>query len=61
MVTSSRRNRFLCRARIPGLVRSARGTRICAKTVQRQLKGVRLHLRRPYVGVPLTVYISVLD
>ena len=33
-VTSSRRNRFLGRAIIPGLVRSARGTRICAKTVQ---------------------------
>ena len=41
-VTSFRRNRFLSRARIPGLVRNALGTRICAKTVQRRLKGARL-------------------
>ena len=41
-VTSFRRNRFLSRARIRGLVRNATGTRICAKTVQRRLKGVYL-------------------
>ena len=41
-VTSFRRNRLLSRAKIPGLVRNATGTRICAKTVQRRLKGVRL-------------------
>ena len=35
------------------------GTRICSKTVQRRLKGVRLHGRRPYVGVPVTVNINV--
>ena len=34
-VTSFRRNRFLSRASLPGLVRNATGTRICAKTVQR--------------------------
>ena len=33
-VTSFRRNRFLSKARIPGWVRNARETRICAKTVQ---------------------------
>ena len=42
MVTSFRRNRFLSRARIPGLVRNAPGTRIRAKTVQRRLKSARL-------------------
>ena len=41
-VTSFRRNRFLIKARIPGLVRNATGTRICAKTVQRRLKGARM-------------------
>ena len=41
-VTSFRRNRFLSRARIPGLVRKATETRICAKTVQRPHKGARL-------------------
>ena len=40
--TSFRRYRFLSRARIPGLVRNATGTRICAKTVQRRLKNARL-------------------
>ena len=35
--TSFRRNRFLSNARIPGLVRNATGTRICAKSVQRRL------------------------
>ena len=39
-VTSFRRNQS--RARIPGFVRNATGTRICAKTVQRRLKGARL-------------------
>ena len=58
-VTSFRRNRFLCKSIIPGFVRNATGTRICTKAVQRRLKGVRLRLRRPYVGVPLTVYINV--
>ena len=58
-VTSFRRNRFLTRARIPGLVRDATGTRICAKKVQRRLKGARLRGRLPYVGVPLTAYINV--
>ena len=42
IVTSFRRNRFLSRARIPGLVGNAMGTRICAKTAQRRHKGVRL-------------------
>ena len=42
-VTSFRRNRFLSRAKIPGLVRDATGTRIFAKAVQRRLKGARLH------------------
>ena len=32
-VTSFRRNRFLSRARIPGLVRNATGTQICAKII----------------------------
>ena len=41
-VTSFRRNRFLSRANIPGLVRNVTGTLICAKTVQRQHKGARL-------------------
>ena len=41
-VTSFRRNRFLSRARIPGLVRNATGTRLCAKTVQRGMKGAHL-------------------
>ena len=41
-VTSFRRNRFLSRARIPGLERNAMGTRICAKTVQRRHRGARL-------------------
>ena len=41
-VTSFRRNRFLSRARIPGLVKCASGTRICAKTVQRRPKSARL-------------------
>ena len=41
-MTSFKRNPFLSRARIPGLVRNATGTRICAKTVQRRLKGARL-------------------
>ena len=41
-VTSFRRNRFLSRARIPGLVRNATGTRICAKTVQRRQRDARL-------------------
>ena len=41
-VTSSRRKQFLSRARIPGLVRNATRTRICAETVQRPLKGARL-------------------
>ena len=48
-VASFRRYRFLSRARIPGLVRNATGTRICTKTVQRGLNGARLHWRRPYV------------
>ena len=30
-VASFRRNRFLSRARIPGLVRDAKGTRICGE------------------------------
>ena len=33
---TSLRNLFISRARIPGLVRNATGTRICAKTVQRR-------------------------
>ena len=41
-VTSFRRNRFLGRARIPGLVRNATGTRICAKTVRRRHRDARL-------------------
>ena len=41
-VTSFRRNRFLCRARIPGFVRNATGTRVSAKTVQRRPKDARL-------------------
>ena len=41
-VTSFRRNRFLSSARLPGLVINATGTQICAKTVQRRLKGARL-------------------
>ena len=41
-VTSFRCNRFLSRARIAGLVRNATGTRICAKTRQRPLKGAPL-------------------
>ena len=41
-MTSFRRNRFLSRARIPGLIRNVTGTRICAKTDQRRLCGVRL-------------------
>ena len=40
--TSFRSNRFLSITRIPGLVRNATGTLICAKTVQRRLKSVRL-------------------
>ena len=40
--TSFRRNRVFSRARIPGFVRNATGTLICAKTVQRRLKGVSL-------------------
>ena len=58
-MTSFRRNRFLSRTRMPGLVRNATGTRICAKTVQRRLEVARLCWRRPYVVVPLTVYINV--
>ena len=38
-VTPFRRYRFFRRTRIPGLVRNSPGTRICAKTVQRRLKG----------------------
>ena len=41
-VTSFRRNRFLSRARIPGLVRHATGTRNCDKTIKRRLKGEHL-------------------
>ena len=41
-VTSVKRYRFLSSARIPGLVRSATGTWICAKAVQRRLSGARL-------------------
>ena len=41
-MTSFRRNRFLCRARVPGLVRNATETRTCAKAVQRRLFGARL-------------------
>ena len=41
-LTSFRRNWFLSRARIPGLVRNVTGTRISAKTVQRGLNGARL-------------------
>ena len=37
-VTSFRHNRFLSRARIPGLIRNAPGIRICAEKVQRRLK-----------------------
>ena len=51
-VTSFRRYRFLCSARIPGLVRNAPETRICAKAVQRRLSGARLRWRPLYVGVP---------
>ena len=40
--TSFRRYRFLSRLRLPGLVRNATGTRMCAKTVQSRLKGARL-------------------
>ena len=40
-VTSIRRNWFLSSARMPGLVRNAMGTWICAKTVQRRLSGAR--------------------
>ena len=60
-VMSFRRNRFLRRVRIPGLGRNATGTRICAKTGQILLYGARLRWRRPYAGVPLTVYINVWD
>ena len=41
-VTSFRRNWFLSSARIPGLVRNATGTQICAKKVKRRLKGGHL-------------------
>ena len=60
-MTSFRRNRFLSREKIPSLVRNAKGNRVCAKTVQRRTKGVRLRRRRPYVGVPLACYINVRD
>ena len=45
--------------RIPSWLRNALGTRICAKTVHRRLKGARLRLRRLYIGGSLNVYINV--
>ena len=53
IVTSFRCTRFLSRARIPGLIRNAKRTRICSKPVQRRLNGC------PCVSVPLPVHINV--
>ena len=41
-VTFFRRNRFLSSASLSGWVRNTMGTRICANTVQRRLRGARL-------------------
>ena len=58
-IDNVRRNRFLSRARRPGLVRNVIGTRMSAKTVQSLLKGARLHRRRRHVDFPFTVNINV--
>ena len=46
-VTSFRRNRFLSIARIPGLVRNATGTRICAKNSLKMTEGCVSALTSP--------------
>ena len=60
-VTSFKRHRFLSRARIPGLVRNSTRTRICAKNSSKTTEECASALMSPYVGIPLNVYINVLD
>lgn len=55
IVTTSRRNRFMSSRKLAGHLRNATGTRVCDRTIRNRLRAARLHWRRPYVGIPLTL------
>ena len=56
LTTSSRSNRFLPSRILGCLLKNATGTWVCDKTVRNRLNAAWLKVRRPYVGISLTLW-----